>query len=144
MLLCGSEGRRRIERSKQVASRVLIMFYFLVCFLFWSLSFTHYLYIFFVFCGFFFFFTKSSKKNTSLFPFFLIKPFISCFETLLPLLPLNLLLKCSLSDLGKSLTFFPSKPAYLLPLSLVTAPFSVSHCHFAALSSAFSLNFICL
>ena len=138
MLLCRSGGRR-IERSKQVASRVLIIFYFLVCFLFWSLSFTHYLYIYI-----YIFFTKSSKKNTSLFPFFLIKPFISYFETLLPLLPLNLLLQCGLSDLGRSPTFFASKPARLWPLSLVTAPVSLSHCHFAALSSAFSLNFLCL
>ena len=63
---------------------------------------------FFVFCDFFFLLkiVKRAPLAHFPFPFFLIKPFLSYFEAFLPLLPLNLLLKYSLSDLGKSLTFF--------------------------------------
>lgn len=133
MLLCGSEGRRRIERSRQVASGVLIIFYFLVCILFWSLSFIHYLYIFFVFCV-FFFLLKIVKRAPLYSPSFLLnrlylilKPFShfylwTCFQSVVFLI------------LAEALHSVANKPAYLLPLPLAAAPFSVCHCHFAALS----------
>lgn len=134
MLLCGSEGRRRIERSRQVASGVLIIFYFLVCILFWSLSFIHYLYIFFVFCVCVFFLLKIVKRAPLYSPSFLLnrlylilKPFShfylwTCFQSVVFLI------------LAEALHSVANKPAYLLPLPLAAAPFSVCHCHFAALS----------
>lgn len=133
MLLCGSKGRR-IERSRQVASSVLIIFYFLVCILFWSLSFIHYLYIFFVFCVCGFFLLKIVKRAPLYSPSFLLnrfylilKPFShfylwTCFQSVVFLI------------LAEALHSVANKPAYLLPLPLAAAPFSVCHCHFAALS----------